>query len=164
MLSPPGADARRPAPLDAFFGALELEVLELIWTRSDEATVRDVQEAFPDTAYTTLMTTLDRLFKKGVLDRRKRGRAYAYRASFTRSELRSHLARDAFEALLGATDNRASLRPLMSSFVEAVSARDAALLEELEQLVQEKRDAQRDPSGDHGAHGETPTDAGGGGE
>jgi len=142
LLAPRGGDSDRPAPLEAFFGPLELAVLESLWDGPAEATVREIQRDFPGTAYTTLMTTLDRLYKKGVLDRRKRGRAYLYSARFTRPGLEAYLARDAFEALLDGGSSRASLRPLLSSFVEAVSRRDAELLDDLEKLVRERRSAQ----------------------
>lgn len=101
--------------------------------------MRDLEPDFPDTAYTTLMTTLDRLHKKGVLDRKKSGRAYRYAPRFSREGLESCLAADAFEALLGGKRSPASARPLLTSFVDAVSRRDALLLDELERLVREKR-------------------------
>lgn len=137
-LAPPEADAERAAPLEAFFGPLEIKVLEALWEGDAEATVRDLKDDFHGTAYTTLMTTLDRLYKKGVLDRRKRGRAYAYAARHTRAGLEAFLAQDAFDALLDG-GNRAALKPLLSSFVEAVSRKDADLLDDLESLVREAR-------------------------
>lgn len=147
LLEPPDADTERAAPLEAFFGPLEVKVLEALWDGAPEATVRDLQGEFHDTAYTTLMTTLDRLYKKGVLERRKRGRAYAYSARHTRAGLEAYLAQGAFDALLDG-GNRAALKPLLSSFVEAVSRKDAELLDDLESLVREARreDGQR-PSG-----------------
>lgn len=129
----------RSAALDALFGSLELRVLEVLWRRGGEASVRDLEPDFPDSAYTTLMTTLDRLHKKGVLERSKSGRAYLYAPRFSREGLQSYLAADAFDALLGGTSSPASARPLLTSFVDAVSRRDALLLDELERLVREKR-------------------------
>ncbi len=130
--------------LAAFFGKLELRVLETLWRRGDAATVRDVQAVFPSTAYTTLMTTLDRLHRKGVLNREKCGRAFLYRPRYSREELRVDLAENALGAILGPD---MSARPLLSFLVDAVSRQDEALLDELERLVREKRraagDAQR---------------------
>ena len=60
-------------------GPLERRVLEVLWGRDREARVRDLQPSFPEIAYTTLMTTLDRLHRKGVLYRVPEGRAFAYR-------------------------------------------------------------------------------------
>jgi len=122
--------------LEAVFGPLELRALEALWDGGD-ASVRDLQGAFPDTAYTTLMTTLDRLHRKGVLDRVKAGRAFVYRPRFTADELRANLLGHVLGVLLGR--DRRALEPVLSHFVEAVGDRDAALLDELERLVREKR-------------------------
>lgn len=122
--------------LNAVFGPLEVRVLDALW-RDGEASVRDLQRAFPDAAYTTLMTTLDRLHRKGVLDRVKPGRAFVYRPRFTPDGLRSSLLRHVLQVMLGR--DRGAMRPVLSHFVEAVSDRDAALLDELERLVREKR-------------------------
>ena len=115
--------AKRPtSPLDAAFGPLENRVLDALWARDTAACVRDLQPQFPHVAYTTLMTTLDRLYRKGVLTRQKDGRAFYYRPAATRPELVSQIA-----------------RPIISMFVDTVSQRDRALLDELEALVRERR-------------------------
>jgi predicted transcriptional regulator len=124
-------------PLCAVFGPLETEALEALWRRAEPASVRSLQRDLAGVAYTTLMTTLDRLYKKGVLERERRGRAFHYAPRFDRKGLRAHLAADAIEALLGG--GRGAIRPVLSSFVEAVSRRDALLLDELERLVRERR-------------------------
>jgi predicted transcriptional regulator len=57
-------------------GTLERQVMDLLWERAGEASVREVHDAFQGShAYTTLMTTLDRLYKKGLLVRRKERRS-----------------------------------------------------------------------------------------
>lgn len=122
--------------LGAFFGKLEVRVLEAMWRRREPVSVRDLQPDFPATAYTTLMTTLDRLHRKGVLSRMKAGRAFVYRPCYTRHELRLGLAENALDIILG---TRAAARPLLSFLLDAVSRRDAALLDELERLVRAKR-------------------------
>jgi predicted transcriptional regulator len=59
-------------------GPLEIQVMEVVWS-SGESSVRDVVEKLDSKlAYTTVMTTLDRLFKKGLLDRHKSERAFLY--------------------------------------------------------------------------------------
>jgi predicted transcriptional regulator len=130
---------RRLTVLESFLGRLELCVMEVLWSDAAKRSVRDLQEHFPNLAYTTLMTTLDRLHKKGILGRHKRGRAYLYYPRFTRAELESHLAKDALDSLLGPMDADASIRPVLSSFVDAVGGRDALLLDELEELIREKK-------------------------
>jgi predicted transcriptional regulator len=96
---------------------------------------------FPDTAYTTLMTTLDRLHRKGVLARTKAGRAFLYVPCQTRAELESAAAARALRVAI--EGDGTSLRPLMSFFVDAVSDRDSQLLDELESLIRVRR-AERD--------------------
>jgi len=110
-----------------------------LW-QGGERSVRDVQEAVAgELAYTTLMTTLDRLFRKGLLARRKQGRAYVYSARVSHGELRQGAARGLLARLLGA--DRESARPILSSIVESVSERDRELLDDLERLVRARRRA-----------------------
>lgn len=126
---------RRKSPgLPSVFGALELRVLEALWRRGN-ATVRDLCDDFPAAAYTTLMTTMERLHKKGVLHREKSGRAFVYRPINTRAELESGLITRAIQPLLSSE----SARPVLSCFVDEVSRHDERLLDELERLVQAKR-------------------------
>ncbi len=64
---------------------LELEVMKILW-RKQTATVAQVQESLKPTrplAYTTVMTVLDRLARKGAVDRRKQGRGYLYKAAMS---------------------------------------------------------------------------------
>jgi predicted transcriptional regulator len=119
------------------FGPLEWRVLESLWQRGNSASVRDLQPRFPDIAYTTLMTTLDRLFRKGVLDRVKRGRAFVYETRLSRPEFESARAATALRTAIAGDE--ATLAPLMSFFVEAVSERDHELLDDLEALVRARR-------------------------
>jgi predicted transcriptional regulator len=130
---------RKPAGLGGVFGALELRVLDAVWARQTPVTVRDLVDEFDGAAYTTVMTTLDRLHRKGVLDREKAGRAFLYRARYSREALQSGLAARALESLL----ERGTAEPVLSHFVDEVSRRDARLLDELERLVQEKRKEQQ---------------------
>lgn len=130
---------RKSSGAAAIFGALELRVMEALWQRDTPVSVRDLVNDFDGTAYTTLMTTLDRLHRKGVLDREKSGRAFVYRPRYTREELESGMAVRAIESLL----DRSSAEPVLSYFIDEVSRRDARLLDELERLVHEKRREQR---------------------
>ena len=120
-------------------GPLERRVLEALWARSEPASVRDLQPEFREIAYTTLMTTLDRLHRKGVLDRTKQGRAFFYEPRMTRPEYDSVRAADALKVAL--EGDGAALGPLLSFFVEAVGDRDQELLDELEVLVRRARRA-----------------------
>lgn len=120
-------------PLERFFGALELRVLDALWTRRDSAAVRDLEPSFPGVAYTTLMTTLDRLHRKAVLLREKDGRRFLYRPRLTRDQLLSSVAGDALTAILGPSGDQ--LRPVVSFFVEAVRREDRDVLDALDALI-----------------------------
>ncbi len=76
------------------------------------------------------MTTLDRLFRKGTLSRAKSGRAFFYRPKSSQQELISELAGSTFATLL--PGDVASVRPILSMFVDTVGDRDQALLDDLE--------------------------------
>ena len=123
--------------LDSRLGSLERDVLALVWERG-ESSVRDICARLESTvAYTTVMTTMDRLFKKGLLSRRKTGRAFVYCATVTRNELDGAVAAELVQSLLQRDGNEPL--PILSSLVDAVSDRDRALLDELERLIREKR-------------------------
>jgi len=132
-------DDLREEVLPRTLGPLEVQVLEAIWRGPRPTTVKDLQSSFPACAYTTLMTTLDRLHKKGVLERAKVGRAFAYEPRFERLELEARLAARSVEQLFGAAQGRRALAPLLSCFVDAVSERDRLLLDDLERLLKAKR-------------------------
>lgn len=119
------------------FGPLEWRVLQALWDRNDQASVRDLRPEFPDMAYTTLMTTMDRLHRKGMLERTKRGRAFLYRPALTRAEFESARAAEALRVVF--QGDGTAVGPLMSFFVEAVGDRDRELLDELESLVKSRR-------------------------
>ena len=117
-------------------GPLELRMLEALWTKGS-ATVRELIEGgYEELAYTTVMTTLDRLFKKGLLTRSEEGRAFRYSARLSREDLHREAAGNALRQLLDA--NPASSLPL-SFLVEILSERDRKLLDDLQKLVEEKR-------------------------
>ncbi|HEY7056546.1 MAG TPA: BlaI/MecI/CopY family transcriptional regulator [Vicinamibacterales bacterium] len=120
--------------LASVFGSLELRVLEALW-RMGAASVRDMHVDFPGAAYTTLMTTMDRLHRKGILDRERAGRAFVYRPRFSREALETAAAARALGPLLKGE----SARPILSYLVEAVSREDARLLDDLEALIHAKR-------------------------
>jgi len=145
-----GADETARDPLAPFLGPLEIRVLESLWESGEERTVRGILERFPDLAYTTVMTTLDRLFKKGLLERSLQDRAYLYRPRFDRRELTRRLAKGTIEGLLQSAPGRRAVRPILSTFVDAVSRRDRQLLRELEKMIREKRRTDRGGGGNSG--------------
>jgi predicted transcriptional regulator len=117
-------------------GPLEERLLEELWRRGN-ATVREMVDAeCHELAYTTVMTTLDRLFKKNLLSREAEGRAFRYTPRISREELHREVAGEAFRQLLDASP--AAAMPL-SYLVEILTERDAQLLDDLHRLVEAKR-------------------------
>lgn len=117
-------------------GPLEARLLRALWRRGD-ATVRElVEDSVIQTAYTTVMTTLDRLHKKGLLDRVLDGRAFRYRPKQTEEEYNRGAFAENLKKLLNSAPDGAS--PL-SFLVDSVTQHDTKLLDELERVVGLKR-------------------------
>jgi predicted transcriptional regulator len=88
-------------------GALEQEVLLQLWTLGRPATAAEVlDELDGDLAYTTVMTILTRLWQKGLVVRKPRGRAFAYEPVVSEAEL---TARRMHESLTASSDPKAAL-------------------------------------------------------
>ena len=112
--------------------------MEVVWS-CGETSVRDVVEKLENRlAYTTVMTTLDRLYKKGLLDRRKEDRAFLYSPRFSRREWEHKRMDDFVAAFLNAP--RSSGELLISCLVQAVGNHDEALLDQLERKIQLRRE------------------------
>jgi predicted transcriptional regulator len=135
--------AKRPAltfhpggrGLRKILGELELAVMESVWQR-EEATVREVHEDLTDRdlAYTTVMTVMTRLARKGLLEKQRNGAAFVYQAAMSADELLRSSVRDVLAGLL--TD---FAQPTMSEFVETLKTDSAERIDELKKLVDEAR-------------------------
>src|SRR6202790_2242551 len=90
-------------------GPLEQQLLSSLWTRGS-ATVREILDAGEiKLAYTTVMTTLDRLFKKQLLNRVPEGRAFRYSPRYSQAELEKAAVGETIRQLLGSSATAASL-------------------------------------------------------
>jgi predicted transcriptional regulator len=118
-------------------GSLELELMEILWS-GGESSVRDVVPKLNrPLAYTTVMTTLDRLFKKGLLDRHKSDRAFVYSPSFSRQEWERRRAGNLVAGFLSGPNPSREL--LLSCLLDAVGEHDASLLDDLEKKIRTRR-------------------------
>lgn len=75
--------------------------MDRVWASDRAVTVRDIFDeltAHRDIAYTTVMSTMDNLHRKGWLDRERAGKAYRYWAAMTREERSANLMSDAFHS------------------------------------------------------------------
>ncbi|MGH9743438.1 MAG: BlaI/MecI/CopY family transcriptional regulator [Candidatus Acidiferrum sp.] len=118
-------------------GSLEFELMEILWARG-ESNVRDVVPKLSrPLAYTTVMTTLDRLFKKGLLDRRKADRAFFYSPGFSRQEWERKRAANLVAGFLAGPHPSREL--LLSCLLDAVGQHDPVLLDELQKKIRSRR-------------------------
>jgi len=128
---------RREPSQELALGHLEAGVMDVLWARG-ECAVRDVMQALPrPLAYTTVMTTLDRLFKKGLLGRNASRRAFVYAPRLSREEWERRQAESFVSGFL--TRPRASRDLLFSFLLDSVGERDAELLDDLEKKIRGKR-------------------------
>ena len=120
-------------------GELESAVMELLW-REPGQTVNRVEERlhYPrELAHTTVLTTLDRLHRKGYLLREKQGKAFVYAPRYSREEFERGVAREVLGAMLGQFTE-----PALSAFVDLVGE-DAEAFDRLETMIREKRRNQK---------------------
>ena len=106
------------------FGDLEAVVMHLVWAKDGPVTVRDLFDELRQErviAYTTVMSTMDNLHRKGWLAREKDGKAYRYTATASREEYSARLMR---EALDGGGDTEA----VHSHFVAQMGGAESEVL------------------------------------
>ena len=115
-------------------GELEADVISVLWEQPSQ-TVVEVEERLRrkrEIARTTVLTTLDRMHRKGYLAREKQGKAFVYSPRHTREEFERALAQEILGALgLG--------EPVLSTFVDLVGE-DSAKLNQLEALIKQRRE------------------------
>ena len=109
------------------FGELEAVLMHRIWDHGGPLTVRDLFEQLREErniAYTTVMSTMDNLHRKGWLTRARDGKAYRYTPVASREEYSARLMR---EAMAGAGDTEA----VLSHFVAAMDGDQSQVLREV---------------------------------
>jgi len=125
----------------ARLGELERRVLDWLWGR-DWVDVRAVHAADATTrrrSPNTIHSTLERLIRKGLVERRRAGRGYAYRTIVSRDDFVGQALAGAIEQMPGG-DSQA----LLAAFVDVAARIDAEALDELERLVRARRRARED--------------------
>jgi len=106
------------------FGDLETVIMHLVWDRDSPVTVRELLDELRQErviAYTTVMSTMDNLHRKGWLARAKEGKAYRYTATASREEYSARLMR---EALAGGGDTEV----VLSHFVAQMGGAESEAL------------------------------------
>jgi predicted transcriptional regulator len=100
--------------------------MDQLWANGEAVTVRQVHEllsADREIAYTTVMTVLDRLARKGSVEQIRAGRAYLYRPAATRDELTAELMHEALDTV--DSGDRAAV---LVRFIDTATPDDAAAL------------------------------------
>jgi len=119
-------------------GELELALLSALWRHGDAgATARELFEELLDVrtlVYTTVTKVLDRLFEKRLVGRRRRGRAFVYRARVEQETAQREMARGLIEKLVGGAP-----RPAAAALLGALEEVSPELLEELAAELEERR-------------------------
>lgn len=106
------------------FGELEAVVIDRLWARTGPTTVRDVFEELLDQreiAYTTVMSTMDNLHRKGWLDRKRQGKAFLYWPVLSREEYSARLMREAL-------DDGGKSDLVLTHFLEQMTDQESATL------------------------------------
>ena len=109
-------------------GPLERQIMSVIWA-SDQCSVWDVVRKLPhQRAYTTVMTTLDRLYQKRILSRQHIGRKFLYSARQSPQQLQERVTRSVITSVLAdSTNSRAST---VSSLLKAIRQRESRLFDQ----------------------------------
>jgi|KBSMisStaDraftv2_1062788.scaffolds.fasta_scaffold853349_2 predicted transcriptional regulator len=131
MFTSSGRKVDESAPL----GPLELAVLRILWSWTTAASVRDVLAHFDrPVAYTTIMTTMDRLFQKGLLERSGHGReAFLYRPLLKQEQWQRNQVR----AFVSQCMTRSpSIESFLSGMIDALANHDESLLEAMDRQIE----------------------------
>jgi predicted transcriptional regulator len=121
-------------------GELEADVICVLWQQPNQ-TVVEVEERLRrkrEIAHTTVLTTLDRMHRKGYLLREKQGKAFIYSPRHTREEFERALAHEVLSGLLGGLGE-----PVLSTFVDLLGE-DSEKLNQLEALIRQRREERQE--------------------
>ena len=111
-------------------GDLETRIMELLWKESPLSVRMTCERLRGDQAYTTIMTTMDRLHKKRLLARKKDGNAFMYEPALDRAEYQKRVVEAALTPLL-----QQGAAPVLAAFVEVAADLDKDNLAHLERLI-----------------------------
>lgn len=121
-------------------GELQTAVIEILW-KEPNLTVSEVEQRLQsdrEIAHTTVQTILDRMHRKGLLEREKQGKAFLYRPASSKSEFEQNVAQEVLHSLLSQYTE-----PALSAFVELIGD-DSEKLDHLEALIKEKKKRKED--------------------
>jgi predicted transcriptional regulator len=121
--------------LTHIFGELEARLVEAVWDLN-EANVQDVIDHLGgDLNYKTTMTVLNRLVEKGVLTRRRSGRAFVYSATATRQDLLAGV----FDQMVRGMFNTEFREIALTQMIETAESLDPQILDDLSDLIRQRK-------------------------
>lgn len=122
---------RRP-----YLGELEIAVIEYLWSfgATDAKAVHRQLGTARGISVNTIQSTMERLFKKGLLQREKVSHAYVYTSSASREKLMAEMIDNVVDKLSGG-----STEAMLSTFVDLADRVEEDTLDRLEELIAERR-------------------------
>jgi predicted transcriptional regulator len=117
------------------FGDLEAVIMQRVWDHGRPVTVRDLFDELAREraiAYTTVMTTMDNLHRKGWLARAKEGKAYRYTATASREEYSARLMREAL-------DDGGDTQAVLTHFVAQMDGEESEVLRAVVRALADRR-------------------------
>ena len=124
------------AGLGKIFGSAELPVLEALWEKG-ALTGRGVFEEVSrskELAYTTVLTIVGRMVKKGSVKRKKIEGLYYYEAAMNKSEFERHASAAVVKGIIDVSPAHA-----LSAFLDTISVWDDSKLDEIMRIIEERR-------------------------
>lgn len=126
--------------VEKLLGELEMDIMRVVWAQ-ESLTVRDVLDALSPArplAYTTVMTVMNRLADKRLLDVDRHDKTHTYRAAYTREAWEAQTVGQVVQSLINDFGGEVAV----SQFIEQVTAVDPILLKKLADLAQQAQEAQ----------------------
>lgn len=124
------------AGLGRVLGDIEKAIMDVLWVRG-EVTGREIfEEAGRERslAFTTVLTVMDRLLKKGLIKRMKRGRLFVYTASMSRDDFVKQVSQEVLQGILDISASSAA-----TSFVDILYKTSPEEIDRLSKLIEERK-------------------------
>ncbi len=122
--------------LNQVLGTLEKDIMEVLWNRG-ESSVKEILDAFSsdrDISYSTVITVTNRMAKKGLLKKRKVGKAYFYKPTYDREQFYELISKKVVEGV-----SEFSFQSAMVHFVDYMAQADPDKIEYFSKLIESKR-------------------------
>ncbi len=122
--------------LNQVMGTLERDIMEVLWNHG-ESSVKDIVSALPhdrDSSYSTVITVTNRMAVKGLLKRRKVGKAYVYKPAYNREQFYEIVSKKVVEGV-----SAFSFQAAVAHFVDCMSQLEPDKLEYFSRLIESKR-------------------------